>query len=187
MTTTIFDLNFAGKRKDCLTELPVCLRMGGDMKLNSILATITILCALAAAALGQSATPSPSPAPSATPSPAETPQASPTPGSPQAPPSLPARRNYRISQGVAEKNKVHNVTPEYPIAARANMIEGDVLLKILIGRNGDVESLETISGHPMLAQAAMNAVKKWKYKPLTIHGEAVPVETTVKISYHMHR
>jgi len=67
------------------------------------------------------------------------------------------------------------------------MIEGDVLLKILIGRNGDVESLEKISGHPMLAQAAMDAVKKWKYKPLTIHGEAVPVETTVKVSYHMHR
>jgi periplasmic protein TonB len=136
------------------------------MKLNSILATITILCALATTALGQSPTPSPSPA--------ETPQVQPRP------------TKLRVSQGVAEQNLIHRVQPVYPLEALQKRISGVVLLGATIAGTGDVENLHVISGDPILAQASLDAVKKWKYKPYMYKGEPVKVETTVKIVFHLH-
>ena len=56
-------------------------------------------------------------------------------------------------------------------------------MKAIINKAGDVESLELISGHPMLVQAAMDAVKQWKYKPYLLNGKAVEVETQVTVNF----
>lgn len=95
----------------------------------------------------------------------------------------PAR--VRISQGVAEGNIVHKVPPHYPEAAKEKHITGDVILGVTIDHSGSVSELKVISGDPVLAQAAADAVKEWKYKPYLLNGEPVEIETTVKISFRM--
>ena len=56
-------------------------------------------------------------------------------------------------------------------------------MKALINKKGEVESLDLISGHPMLAPAALDAVKQWKYRPYMLNGKAVAVETQVKVNF----
>jgi protein TonB len=57
------------------------------------------------------------------------------------------------------------------------------VLKALISPTGDVENLSLISGHPMLVQAAMDAVKQWKYRPYLLNGKAVTVETQITVNF----
>lgn len=156
------------------------------MKLRAILATLTIVCALVATAVSQSPTPSPTPSPS----PTETPQAAPSPSpaeTPQAQATPPRPMKLRVSQGVAEGNLIHRVQPVYPLEALQKRISGEVLLGATISGAGDIENLHVISGDPILAEASLDAVKKWKYRPYMLKGEPVKVETTVKISFHLHR
>lgn len=98
--------------------------------------------------------------------------------------SQPGQR-VRIPQGVASGLIVSSVPPIYPLLARQARIQGTVVLKALINQTGDVESLELISGHPMLAPAAMDAVKQWKYRPYIHDGNAVPVETQVMVNFSL--
>lgn len=91
----------------------------------------------------------------------------------------------RIAQGVAEGNILHKVPPHYPEEAKQNHITGDVILDFTIDRNGNVTGLKIISGHPLLASAAVDAVKQWKYKPFLLNGEPVDVETTARIIFRM--
>ncbi len=109
----------------------------------------------------------------------QTPSPSPTPDSPQ------KLRRYRISQGVAEKNLIHQVPISYPLEAKEKRIQGVVILKVLIDRDGNIGSCEQVEGDPTLGKAAMKAVTEWKYRPYSIKGEPVEVETTVKVSFHM--
>lgn len=107
------------------------------------------------------------------------PQQSPPP--PQDQPQRPKR--VRVSQGVAEALVVKKVPPNYPQEARDHRIQGVVLLQILISETGDVVDARLISGHPALAQAAIDAVKQWKYKPYLLNGEPVEVETKVQVNF----
>ncbi len=75
--------------------------------------------------------------------------------------------------------------PMYPSAARAARIQGHVILKATIDKDGNISELKLISGHPMLVNAAMEAVKKWKYKPYLVKGKAVPVKTTVDVNFSL--
>ena len=106
-------------------------------------------------------------------------------GSSAPPPKVATPQKLRVSQGVAEGNLVHRVEPQYPQMAKVAHIQGEVILAATISKSGVIENLHAISGHPILAQAAMDAVKQWKYKPYLLNGEAVEVETTVKVSFHM--
>ena len=121
----------------------------------------------------QSASPSPTPTPSPTASP-----------SPNGPPG-PGTKRVRISSGVAEGLIRHKVDPVYPQKARENHITGDVLLKAVIDRQGNITNIELVRGDPILAESAIKAVKQWKYRPYILNGEAIEAETTVKIQYHM--
>jgi TonB family protein len=96
--------------------------------------------------------------------------------------AAPADR-VKVSWGVAEAFLVSKVPPVYPELARTARISGTVVLRALISQTGDVESLSLISGHPMLAPAAMDAVKQWKYKPYLLNGNAVAVETQVQVNF----
>jgi periplasmic protein TonB len=98
--------------------------------------------------------------------------------------SQPGQR-VRISQGVSTALLVSKVQPVYPPPARQARIQGQVVLKALINQTGDVVSLELVSGHPMLAPAALEAVKQWKYRPYLLNGKAVNVETQVTVNFKL--
>lgn len=90
-----------------------------------------------------------------------------------------------LEPGIAGAHKIHDVAPVYPQMARIAHVHGDVLLSAIINKHGDVENLRPISGHPILIQAARDAVRQWKYTPFTTNGEPVEVETVVKVSFRM--
>jgi protein TonB len=101
------------------------------------------------------------------------------------PPKVAAPQKVRISQGVLEGNKTHDVTPQYPQMAKVAHIQGDVVLRAVISKTGSIENLTVVSGHPMLMQAALDAVRQWKYKPYALNGEPVEVETVITVKFHM--
>lgn len=78
---------------------------------------------------------------------------------------------------------LRKVNPTYPPLARQARIQGQVLLQAEISKTGDIENLHLISGHPMLAPAAIEAVKQWKYKPYVLNGEPVEVETQITVNF----
>jgi protein TonB len=60
-----------------------------------------------------------------------------------------------------------------------------VILQARISKTGSIEDLHAVSGHPILVQAALDAVRQWQYKPYELNGEPVEVETTIKVQFHM--
>lgn len=96
-------------------------------------------------------------------------------------PATPQR--VRISQGVTKGLLFRRVEPNYPPLARAARVQGDVVLKAIIDKNGDIQDLQLISGHPMLVPAAIAAVKQWRYKPYLLNGQPVEVETTITVIF----
>jgi len=92
-------------------------------------------------------------------------------------------QRVRVSQGVSQGLLVHQVKPVYPPLARQARIQGVVVLQAVISKDGSIEGLHLVSGHPMLAPAAMDAVKQWKYKPYFLNGEPVEVETTINVNF----
>ena len=91
----------------------------------------------------------------------------------------------RVSQGVSTGLLITRVEPQYPDDARQARIQGTVVLKALIDANGDVEDLTLVSGHPMLVPAALEAVKHWKYKPYSLNGQPVKVETQITVNFQL--
>lgn len=77
------------------------------------------------------------------------------------------------------------VPPVYPIAARRAKIQGSVVLKAVIYKDGNVGELGVVSGHPMLVQAAMDAVKQWVYRPYYRNGQPIDVETLVVVEFSL--
>jgi TonB family protein len=86
----------------------------------------------------------------------------------------------RIGGDVAQSNLVSSVPPRYPELARAARVTGVVLLQVVINREGLVENINVVSGHTLLTEAAVEAVKQWRYKP-----QATPVVTTVTVNFTM--
>lgn len=89
----------------------------------------------------------------------------------------------RVSSGVAQGLLIRQVKPEYPALARQARIQGTVMLQATIGKDGTVQNLRVISGHPMLTAAAITAAKQWLYKPYSLDGEPVEVETQINVIF----
>lgn len=104
---------------------------------------------------------------------------------PVAVPKVATPQRVRVSQGVTEGLLVHKVTPQYPPIARQARIAGSVVLAALISKNGTIENLRVISGHPMLTASALDAVKQWRYKPYVLNGEPVEVETQITVNFNL--
>ncbi len=100
-------------------------------------------------------------------------------------PSGNLHQRLRVSSGVAEGLKLHDVQPVYPFAAQQGHVQGDVILQATIGKDGLIHNLKAVSGHPMLIEAAKGAVEQWRYRPYVIEGSPVEVETTIKVRFHM--
>lgn len=94
-------------------------------------------------------------------------------------------KRLRVSSGVAEQLKIHDVQPEYPQAARISHVTGDVVLHTIIGRDGRIAELTVVSGPLLLAESAIKAVKQWEYRPYLLNGKPVEVETLIMVHYHM--
>jgi periplasmic protein TonB len=100
--------------------------------------------------------------------------------------NLPAKpKLVKVSQGVSSGLLVKKVTPEYPPIAKQAHVQGSVILRAVIGKDGKVENVQPESGSPLLASAAVNAVKQWKYKPYVLDGSPVEVETTVTVNFRL--
>jgi protein TonB len=102
---------------------------------------------------------------------------------PTAVPKAAAPRTVRVSSGVAEGLLIRQVRPQYPAPARTARIQGTVVLQATIGKDGAIQDLRLLSGHPLLAQAAMDAVRQWRYRPYRLNDEPVEVDTTINVNF----
>jgi protein TonB len=78
---------------------------------------------------------------------------------------------------------IHRVDPQYPPIAKMTRTQGEVVLAAVIGRDGRIENLRAVSGHPYLVGAAVNAVQQWRYRPTMLNGQPVEVETQVTVRF----
>ncbi|HEV2115597.1 MAG TPA: TonB family protein, partial [Terriglobales bacterium] len=102
--------------------------------------------------------------------------------SPVAVPKVELKR-VRVSQGVSQGLLTHKVEPQYPPLAKQAHIQGTVVLHAVIGKDGSVQGLQVVSGHPMLTASAISAVKQWKYKPYMLNGQPVEIDTTITVNF----
>jgi protein TonB len=73
--------------------------------------------------------------------------------------------------------------PLYPQIAKVAGVQGTVVLHAIVSRDGSIQSLQVVSGHPMLVNAALDAVRQWRYKPTLLNGEAVEVDTGINVNF----
>jgi len=97
-------------------------------------------------------------------------------------PEPPAKR-IRVAARVVEANLIHDVAPTYPPEAGRARIEGAVVLLAVIAKDGSVQDVRVESGLPLLAQAAIDAVKQWRYRPYLVNGEPVEVDSRITINF----
>ncbi|MGB8579404.1 MAG: TonB family protein [Candidatus Sulfotelmatobacter sp.] len=102
---------------------------------------------------------------------------------PVAVPKVATPQRVRVSAGVTSGLLIRKVNPAYPPLARQARISGTVILRAVISKDGSIENLSLVSGHPMLAPAAIEAVKQWKYKPYLLNGEPVEVDTEIQVNF----
>lgn len=100
-------------------------------------------------------------------------------------PAKPNVQRVKVSQGVTQGLLVHKVEPQYPPIAKEAHVQGAVILHAVIGKNGKIQNLQTVSGNPLLTSAAINAVKQWQYKPYILNGQPVEVDTTITVNFHL--
>jgi protein TonB len=100
-----------------------------------------------------------------------------------APPS-PVVNHVRVSR-MMEGNLIRRVDQAYPSMARLARIQGQVLLSAIINKEGKIDRVQVLAGHPMLVQAAVEAVKQWRYKPYVLNDEPVEVETQITVNFFL--
>jgi len=84
---------------------------------------------------------------------------------------------------IMESMLIHRVEPEYPILAAKTRTQGEVRLKAVISKEGTVEGLQVISGHPLLVAAALRAVQEWRYRPCLLNGQPIEVEASIIVRF----
>jgi protein TonB len=97
----------------------------------------------------------------------------------------PSLSTVKISQGVSQGLLIKRVQPRYPQNALAMRVQGSVLLQATINKEGNISNLKTISGDAVLARAASEAVKQWRYKPYYLNGEPVDIETQITVNFKL--
>ncbi len=100
-----------------------------------------------------------------------------------APPSSAPKGPIRIGHGVKAPRVIFAPDPVFPVLARQARISGAVVIDAVIDTQGNVVEMRTVSGHPILALAAIEALRRWKYEPTILGGEAIPVELLVTLTF----
>jgi periplasmic protein TonB len=100
-------------------------------------------------------------------------------------PALPTPTVSRVirTSTMLEGSLIRKVQPPYPPLAKSARIQGSVVLFAVISKTGTIENLRLISGHPMLASAAIEAVSQWRYRPYILNNEPVEVETQITVNF----
>ena len=99
-----------------------------------------------------------------------------------APPT--AAHPLRVSH-MSEGDLIRKVQPTYPPMARTARIQGTVVLQAVISTQGTIENLRVVTGHPLLAPAAVEAVRQWRYRPYILNNDPVEVETQITVNFSL--
>ncbi len=100
-----------------------------------------------------------------------------------------ANPTHRVTGPVArpshiqESLLIRQIKPTYPPIAKQTRVQGPVTLQAVISRDGSIQRLRVISGHPLLTGAALDAVQQWRYRPYLLNGEPVEVETQITVNF----
>ena len=97
----------------------------------------------------------------------------------------PGPQTLKVSQGVSQGLLVKKVPPVYPPQAMQSHLQGSVQLLATISKDGDITNIKALSGEPVLARAAMDAVKQWKYKPYYLDTEPVEIQTQITVNFKL--
>jgi periplasmic protein TonB len=108
-------------------------------------------------------------------------------GSAPPPPKPKQTGPLRVGGSVQAARIINRVQPVYPPLARQTRINGTVRLHAIISKDGTIIQLEVISGHPLLQQAALDAVRQWRYQPTLLNGEPVEVDTTIDVIFTLNQ
>jgi len=112
--------------------------------------------------------------------------AGPSGGAPPPPPPPPKKREaIKVGGNVMESRLIRRIEPAYPELAKRARVQGRVILQVNVDEEGNVSDIKVSSGHPLLNDAAINAVKQWKYSPTLLNGEPVPVYATVTVIFNL--
>jgi protein TonB len=101
------------------------------------------------------------------------------------PPPKQTPKTLRLGGQVMAAKLTSHPDPVYPPLARQARIQGSVVLHAIISKEGRVEQLNVISGHPLLIQAALDAIRQWRYSPTLLNGDPVEVDTTITVTFTM--
>jgi periplasmic protein TonB len=104
---------------------------------------------------------------------------------PPPPPKPQAPQRIKLGGQVAAAKLINKVQPQYPQVAQAAHVTGTVVLHAIISKSGDIEQLQLVSGPPLLAKAAMDAVTQWRYRPTVLNGQPVEVDTTINVVFSL--
>jgi protein TonB len=105
---------------------------------------------------------------------------------PPPPPSLtPKRARIPVVSTLQQANLVYAPKPIYPTIARTVRVEGTVVLEAVISKDGTVQELKLVTGHPFLVSAAVETVRTWRYRPTILNGEPVEVVTTITVNFKL--
>jgi protein TonB len=89
----------------------------------------------------------------------------------------------RVGGNITPPRLTHRVEPEYPLLAQRAQIQGVVILEATVDERGRVTDVNTLRSHPVLRNAAVRAVRQWRYRPLVLNGLATPFVLTVTVSF----
>jgi len=92
-------------------------------------------------------------------------------------------QRIRVGGNVQQANLLRKVQPVYPPLAKQARISGTVRFTAVIGKDGSIQNLQLVSGHPLLVEAAKQAVSQWQYKPTLLNGEPVEVVTQIDVNF----
>lgn len=99
------------------------------------------------------------------------------------PPKAAAPKRIRVSSGVEAAQIITKINPEYPPLAKMARIQGTVKLEAVISKDGTIQELKVVSGHPLLVKSAVEAVQQWRYRPTLLSGEPVEVSTEIDVIF----
>jgi TonB family protein len=89
----------------------------------------------------------------------------------------------RVGSEAQAAKLVYQPKPEYPALAKSARVQGAVRLEVVVAKDGTVEKLRVLSGHPMLVEAAEAAVERWRYEPTVLNGNPIEVVTEVDVDF----
>lgn len=101
-------------------------------------------------------------------------------------PPPPTPKRIRVSSGVQEAKLTRKVLPVYPPIAKQARIRGTVRLEAIIGKDGAIRNLRVVQGHPLLVQAALQAVQQWRYEPTLLNNQPVEVVTIIDVIFRLN-